>query len=64
MCSAELIFLDVDTGQITTPDFTIETTNITFTTLSLPVNSYYDMTIIASNDGGSATFSGCFNTDF
>ena len=55
MCSAELIIVDVDTGETFTLDMTIAETNITFNTQQLRENRRYNVTIISSNAAGSAT---------
>ena len=58
MCSGELTFVDIDTGEIITlgdTDLTIAETNITFTTQQLRENHRYNVTVIASNIAGSAT---------
>ncbi len=58
MCSAELTFANVDTGEIIIledTELTITVTNITFTNLQLRTNHRYDVTVTASNVAGSAT---------
>ena len=57
MCSAQVIFMDVDTGEVIIlggTDFDIEEANITFTTHRLQENRHYSIAISASNAFGSA----------
>ena len=64
VCSAELTFMDVDTGEtiaLGDSDLTIQTEiNITFTTQQLGENHRYNVTVTASNAAGSVTFH-CFD---
>ena len=56
MCSSELTFMDLDTGEIITlgdGELTIVENNITFTTEQLSVNRHYNVTVRASNKAGS-----------
>ena len=58
MCSSELTFMDLDTGEIITlreGELTIADNNITFTFEQLSVNRHYNVTIRASNSAGSTT---------
>ena len=58
MCSGELKFVDLDTGEIITlenGELTIAEINITFATERLRVNRLYNVTIRASNSAGSTT---------
>lgn len=59
MCSGELTFMDLDTGEsvkLGNTDLTIAGNNsITFTTERLTPNHRYNVTIRAANIAGSAT---------
>ena len=58
MCSGELKFVDLDTGEIVTlgnGELTIAEINITFATEQLRVNHRYNVTVRASNSAGSTT---------
>ena len=58
MCSSELTFMDLDTGEIITlreGELTIVENNITFTAEQLRVNRLYNVTVRASNKAGSTT---------
>ena len=59
MCSGELVFVDLDTGEIITlgyGELTIAGNNITFiTTEQLRDNRRYNVTVRASNSAGSTT---------
>ncbi len=60
MCSAELTFVDVDTGETITlgsTDLTIAETNITFTTQQLRENHHYNVSVMASNAVSSTVIS-------
>ena len=58
MCSGNLTFVDVATGDINGTlggtDLTIEETNITFTTQQLTENCRYNVIVTASNGHGRA----------
>ena len=49
MCSSELTFVDLDTGEIITLE------GITFTTQEVRVNRHYNVIVRASNSAGSTT---------
>jgi hypothetical protein len=58
VCSSDLTFIDIDTGETITVrdnDLTITETNITFTTQQLGENHRYSINVTASNIAGSAT---------
>ena len=58
MCSGELMFVDLDTGEIITlgdGELTTAGNNITFNAEQLSVNRRYNVTIRASNKAGSTT---------
>ena len=58
MCSGELMFVDLDTGEIITlgdRESTIAENNIIFTNEQLRDNHLYNVTVRASNSAGSTT---------
>ena len=58
MCSGELKFVDLDTGEIIklgNGELTIAEINITFAAEQLRVNRRYNVTVRASNSAGSTT---------
>ena len=58
VCNAQLMFLDIDVGEIITlgdTDLTIAAVNITFTSQQLRENRCYNITVTASNIAGLAT---------
>ena len=59
VCSGELAFFDIDTGETITlgdTELTITETNITFTTQQVRENRRYNVTVMASNAAGSVMF--------
>jgi hypothetical protein len=59
VCSGELTFIDVDTGETITlgdSDLMITENNITFTTQQLRENRHYNVTVTAFNTDCSTTF--------
>ena len=58
MCSSELTFVNLDTGEIITlgdEELISAGNNITFRTEQLSVNRHYNVTVRASNSAGSTT---------
>ena len=55
VCNAELIVVDIETGEnimLGSTELTIAESNITFTSRQLRMNRHYNVTITASNPAG------------
>ncbi len=58
MCTVDLMFVDIDTGETITlgnTDLTVEGNNVTFITQLLTTNRHYNVTADVTNIAGSST---------